>query len=92
MTRPRPGPWRTASSPSCELAVLDHQGVGEEVVGQVEVVGELGRPAGGERVGGAEGDGAQGPHLGVYLVAEDDLDAQPLAQAEHQLAGGEPGP
>ena len=31
------------------------------------------------------------PDLAVDLVAEDDLDAQPLALEQHPLGGGEPG-
>src|SRR5687768_2371303 len=81
---PRPGTDR-------ELPAADHQRFGEQVVGHVEVVGELAGAAGGVPVSGAERDRACGADLSVDLVPHDDLDAEALALVEDPLRGGETG-
>src|SRR5579871_335781 len=77
--------------PDAKFAVVDLQRFGEQVVGHVEEVGQLPGTAGGELVGGAEGEGAQRAELAVDLVAHHDLDAESFTQAKDALGVGEPG-
>src|SRR6478735_613009 len=79
------------AGPDEELAVIDTQGLGEQVVAHVEEVGELARVEGGAPVRGAEGDGTDRAELAVDLVAHHDLEPEPLAQMEHPLRGREAG-
>src|ERR1700757_3968574 len=72
-------------------AVLDLQLFGEQVVGHVEEVGQLGGTAGCALERGREGEAAQRSDLAVDLVSYHHLDTESLAEVEHALRVGEAG-